>query len=181
MTFNISDHQRQTARLPGYDYSQAGGYFVTICAYKRIPIFGNIVLGKVVLNDCGKTVADSWLETNDIRPQIEICDFIVMPNHLHGVVMIRPDCRGTQMRARPVEKFGSPTSDSISSIIRGFKSATTKRINELRQSPGLPVWQRNYYEHVIRDEADMSRVCEYIGQNPARWAEDEENPECIKK
>jgi hypothetical protein len=101
-----------------------------------------------------------------------------MPNHLHGIIVING--RGTARRAPTGERFGKPTVGSIPTIMRAFKSACTKRINDMRDARGTPVWQRNYYEHVIRDEDDLSRIRQYILDNPARWAEDENNPERMK-
>jgi len=181
MTFNSGAHHRHSTRLHGYDYSQDGAYFVTICTHNHECSLGETVGNKVVLNDSGTVVQAEWLKTAEMRPNVVLDDFAVMPNHVHGIIVIRRGTRrGTMHRAPTNERFGQPTSDTIPSIIRGFKSAVTNRINEIRQSPGVPVWQRNYYEHVIRDEDDLNRIREYIEFNPLRWAEDEENPNRIK-
>lgn len=106
--------------------------------------------------------------------------FVVMPNHVHGIIALADhDGRGTSQRGPTIERFGKPTSDSIPTILRLFKSATTKRINEMRDTPGLPVWQRNYYEHIIRNESSLDRIRQYIFDNPARWAIDRENPQAV--
>ncbi|MCK8603108.1 transposase [Desulfoferrobacter suflitae] len=166
---------RRSIRLKGYDYAGAGAYFVTICAQNRECLFGKIVDGKMVLNDAGEIVADEWIKTGDIRDKIILDEWVVMPNHFHGILVI-DDRRGTARRAPTVEQFGKPVSGSIPTIIRAFKSAVTKRINEMRKTPGVKIWQRNYYEHVIRNDNELNRIREYITNNPAQWETDQENP-----
>jgi len=170
--------RRRSRRLKGYDYSQSGAYFITICTHNRECTFGHILDGEMGLNDAGRIVAEEWMKSADIRNEIELDAFVVMPNHVHGIIVI--DCRGTARRAPTYERFGKPAAGSIPTIVRAFKSACTKRINELRGAPGAKLWQRNYYEHVIRDESDLNRIRQYILDNPARWAEDENNPERMK-
>jgi len=102
-----------------------------------------------------------------------------MPNHIHSIIILVDGGRGTLQRAPTAEQFGKPTSDSIPTIVRLFKSATTKRINELRNTPGIPIWQRNYYEHIIRSEESLNRIRQYILDNPARWAFDRENLQVV--
>ena len=126
------------------------------------------------LNAAGWIVQDEWTRTAVIRVRVILDAFIVMPNHFHGIILI--ECRGTLQRAPTLEQFGKPTSDSIPTIIRLFKSATTKRLNALRDTPGIPIWQRNYHEHIIRDESEFNRIREYVINNPAGWDKDEENP-----
>ena len=169
-------HHRRSIRLKGYDYSQPGAYFITICAHNRKPLFGNVVKGKMRLNALGEIVRHEWLRTADIRPNVELDAFVLMPNHIHGIIILHDDGRGTLQRAPTTEQFGKPTSNSIPTIVRLFKSVTTKHINEIRRTPGAPVWQRNYYEHIIRDSESMNRIQEYITQNPLRWHLDRENP-----
>jgi putative transposase len=141
------NRQRHSIRLPEYDYSQAEAYFVTLCVHERACLFGEIVGGAMQLNECGALVASEWSRTAVIRPQVVLDEFVVMPNHFHGIVMLEVSRRGVLPYARP--SFQSP-SQTIGAVIRGFKSATTKRINEIRGTVGVAVWQRNYYEHVIR-------------------------------
>ena len=175
MGFDPDKHHRRSIRLAGYDYSQMGAYFVTVCAHDRRCLFGVVEDGAMRLNGLGEIVADEWAKTAEMRRRISVDAFVVMPNHLHGILVIN-DCRGTLQRAPTTEQFGRPTSDSIPTIVRLFKSATTKRINQMRGMPGFPVWQRNYFEHIIRDEAECGHARDYIEMNPARWAEDMENP-----
>jgi putative transposase len=167
------NRQRHSIRLPEYDYSQAEAYFVTLCVHERACLFGEIVGGAMQLNECGALVASEWSRTAVIRPQVVLDEFVVMPNHFHGIVMLEVSRRGVLPYARP--SFQSP-SQTIGAVIRGFKSATTKRINEIRGTVGVAVWQRNYYEHVIRHENELTRIREYVVNNPLQWSLDRENP-----
>ncbi|MCP9448369.1 MAG: hypothetical protein NNA22_12480 [Nitrospira sp.] len=168
---------RRSIRLKGYDYSQAGAYFITIVTQDRACLFGDGVGGEIRLNGLGEIVRQEWLRTGHIRPNVELDAFVVMPNHVHGIIVLHGDGRGTLQRApTTVERFGKPTSNTIPTIVRLFKSATTKRINERRGTPGAPIWQRNYYEHIIRDDESLNRIRQYIAENPLRWHLDRENP-----
>lgn len=126
------------------------------------------------MNRCGEVVREEWLRTSQLRPAIVMDEFVVMPNHLHGILIIT-NSRGTCN----VRQFGKPTSNSIPTIIRLFKSAVTKHLNELRGTVGVPVWQSNYYEHIIRNERSMNHIRQYIANNPLRWTSDRENPQAI--
>lgn len=165
---------RQSIRLQNFDYSQSGAYFITICTYNRNLLLGEVVNGVMVLNEFGRIAVDEWLATQTIRENIIIDKFVVMPNHIHGIIIIR---RGTLQRAPTPEQFGKPTSNSIPTIVRGYKSTVTKQINQLRQTPGANIWQRNYYEHIIRNDDDLAQIREYIVNNPMNWHLDNEYPE----
>jgi len=173
MTLNSDRHRRRSIRLKYYDYSQAGAYFVTICTYNKKCLFGEVIDGKMVLNQFGKVVEREWLRTTEIRPNMQLDKFIIMPNHMHGIVIIDESNVGATGRS-PLPK--GPTPKSIGAIAAGFKSVATRRINDLRGTPYTPVWQRNYYEHVIRNEDDLSEIREYIVNNPMKWDLDVENP-----
>ena len=121
------------------------------------------------------------MKTAELRPDVELGTSIVMPNHFHGIIVINDDCRGTARRAPTVSRFGKPVAGALSTVVRSFKSAVTKRINEIRRTPGMTVWQRNYYEHIIRNDGDLNKIHEYILYNPAKWTEDEENPACANR
>lgn len=176
MTDRAFDRQRRSIRLPHYDYARCGAYFVTICVHNRIALFGRIVGSDVCLNEFGQLVCSEWQRTPVVRPNVELDEHVIMPNHLHGIVKIMQPGRGVLPYAHCGP--GSP-SQSLGAIVRGFKAATTKYINEIRQTPGARVWQRNYYEHVIRNEKELERIREYIANNPAQWALDRENPEAV--
>ncbi|MCK5119821.1 MAG: transposase [Candidatus Latescibacteria bacterium] len=184
MKFNREIHRHRSIRLKGYDYSQAGAYFVTVCIEDRECLFGDIVEGEMLANDAGRMVEMVWNQIPDHFPGVAIDGFQIMPNHIHGIVVIVTDgrgtayCRGTACRAptASVEQFGKPVSGSLSTIVRSFKSAVTKRINETRNAHDAKLWQRNYYEHIIRDENELNRIREYIVNNPMNWESDCENP-----
>src|SRR3989339_955558 len=216
---------RRSIRLPGFDYSEYGYYFVTICTYNREPLFGEIINGKIKLNDAGRIVFDEWNNTANIRKNVELDIFTVMPNHFHAIIKInRPvgayghtpiSTNANEDRAyintpnedrayintpnedrayinTPNEDrayINTPNEDrayintplqspknNLGAIIRGFKSATTTKINLLLNSPGVPVWQRNYYEHIVREEDELNNIRQYILENSHSWVRDENNP-----
>lgn len=189
MEFSPKIHDRRSIRLQGYDYTQAGAYFVTIVAWRREMLFGEIVDGEtpqgghVVLNDLGKIVHTEWERTAAVRPHVELGAFVVMPNHVHGILVFTDNVMndvnvGATRRVAPTRHTLQP--GSLGAVIGQFKSIVTKRINRLQNVAGRPIWQRNYYEHIIRNEHEMDRITRYIESNPTRWAEDEENPGRIK-
>ncbi len=170
---------RRSIRLKGFDYTQPGSYFVTIVSYRRLSIFGKIIDGVMHLNAWGKIANAEWLKTAEIRREIALDEFIVMPNHFHAIVNI-VDCGNGLVGAtgrsplRPGTPRG-PANKSLSSLIAGYKSAVTTRINQLRGTPGAPVWQRNFHEHIIRNPDELSRIRKYIRNNPMQWETDDEN------
>ena len=175
-------HHRRSIRLRGYDYTSPGAYFVTITTWERGCLFGAVVPTGMVLNDLGDIVASEWRRTAEIRPEIRLDEFVVMPNLMHALIVIRDV--GAHGRAplrtgnQPVVPTRQPR--SVGSLIAGFKSAATRRVNEARNTPGVPVWQRNYYERIIRDDEELDRVRQYILDNPAKWNEDPENSATAK-
>jgi len=165
--------RRRSIRLREYDYRQPGAYFITVVAHGRAVLFGEIVGGETRLNEYGRIVEDEWQKSSIIRREIELDAFVVMPNHIHGIVNIIDADVGATGRS-PLRS--GPPARSLGAFIAGFKSAVTKRINEIRQTHGAPVWQRNYYEHIIRGDGELLRVREYILNNPLDWENDRENP-----
>lgn len=182
MKYDSFKHHRRSIRLKGYDYTQAGVYFVTICVAQRECLFGEIVDGEMRLNEYGRIVAEEWARTATMRSNVELGEFVVMPNHAHGIIVLTDNDVGARRRLAPTtEQFGKPIAGSLPTIIRAFKSAVTYRINILRQTSGAPVWQRNYWEHIIRNERELERIRAYIINNPANWSIDEENPSSMCK
>jgi len=181
MTYNPDVQHRCSIRLKDYDYAQAGAYFITICTYNKESIFGNVINGEMMSNEYGQVVEREWLKTTQIRTDMELDEFIVMPNHIHGIFVIIESPVGAHSRAPSHTQHGCvPTQRkprSLSSFLAGFKSAVTRQINELRGMPYVPLWQRNYYEHVIRNENDLAEIREYIVNNPLKWDLDSENPQ----
>jgi len=183
IVFESAPRNRRSIRLQGYDYSQAGAYFVTICTHNKACVFGDVVDGEMRLNEYGAIVKDEWLRTDTLRENVVIDEYIIMPNHIHGIVIIMGDGRGTLQRAStgPIRATHrvAPTargliSNSIGAIIGQFKSIVTKDVRKM----GFRYfkWQRNYYEHVIRNEDKLNRTREYVLNNPLQWQFDRENP-----
>ena len=191
MKYDPQKHHRRSIRLKEYDYSQAGAYFVTIVAWQREMLFGEIVDGEIVLNDFGKIVSEKWQWLESQYPYIELGAWIVMPNHFHGILVIHDDGRGGS-RSAPMDDISNairgdsriaPTPikhKPLGGLIGAFKTVSTKQINLLRDTEGQVVWQRNYYEHIVRDEHEMDRITRYIESNPSQWSEDDENPNNVR-
>jgi REP element-mobilizing transposase RayT len=154
---------RRSLRLRNYDYAGNGAYFVTLCVHRRQPLFGRIVDGAVRLNDAGRVAHDEWLSIAQIRPGVTADIFVIMPNHMHGIIVIASSAiLDSPCRRRSL----------LGDIVRGYKSAVTGRLRALSNTPELVVWQRNYHEHVIRNEASFTQIAEYIQTNPLKWVED---------
>ncbi len=165
---------RRSIRLKGYDYSQPGIYFITICTYHRMHLFGKIHNGEMSLDARGRIAWNEWMITPDLRPNIGLDAFVVMPNHIHGIIIVGADCirphENHPITHTPDESMQSdPT---IGAIVRGYKSTVTKQINNFWNTIGHPVWQRNYYEHIIRNEYEYQNIANYIRNNPACWNND---------
>src|SRR5512138_1064711 len=184
--FDPQEHHRHSIRLPNYDYSQPGAYFVTIVTWHRECLFGEVVDGEMRLNKFGLVTKEQWEKLPKRFPNIELGAFVIMPNHMHGIIVIT-DGRGTAenpsnlgseatRRAPTREQFQKPVKGSIPTIVRSYKSAVSYRINLMRGIQDVPVWQRNYYEHIIRNDRDLQNKTDYIEANPMLCAEDHENP-----
>lgn len=193
--FTPDIHHRRSIRLNDYDYSQAGAYFVTACNQGRESLLGEVMDGEMILNDAGRMVEQWWLELNNKFPDIKTDTFMVMPNHFHGIIMIvgaalkpaQNDTVGAALCGRPGFTEGQPhgVAPTLGTIMDWYKTMTTNEyIRHVKQDNWLPfpgkLWQRNYHERVIRNDEELNRVREYIMHNPARWAEDEDNPMNIK-
>lgn len=160
MPYNKAIHNRQSIRLKGFDYSQEGHYFITICTQGQQPLFGEIIMKEMVMNQIGKIVNDQWFQLPARFKGIQLDTFVVMPNHIHGIITI--------LESLPDQTIGK--------IIGAYKSLAANEYIKLCKANSLPVeklWQRNYYEHIIRDEEDYSRIVEYIENNPLKWNEDQ--------
>jgi len=180
LIFMQSSLNRHTNRLKYYDYSSPGAYFISVCTYKRKPKFGEIINSKMIHNSFGKIAEEEWLKTFTLRPYLIIDEYVIMPNHLHAIIWISEPKEGTARRA-PTNEFSKPVAKSLSSVIRSYKAAVTKHYTELYIARSEPVWQRGYYEHVIRKVESLDKIRQYIANNPANWAIDKENPFKRKK
>ena len=170
-----TNFRHRSVRIPGYDYSQPGAYFVTICTLHKALIFGKISQGIVHLSKLGEIASQELERLPGKFPGIRTDTFVVMPNHIHLLVTISANNTATQ--ATNTEAFRHPVSGSIPTIVRTYKSAVTRRAAMQRENPLTEVWQRNYYEHVVRTESEKEQIYAYIVSNPDQWDSDDENPE----
>lgn len=183
--------------MRSYDYRSVGAYFITICTHQKEAILAEIVNGAVSPSTLGNVVQECWQQIPDHFPHVDLDEFIIMPNHLHGIIFIKDSDVGAThaspalpalsdladvstsahddraRHASPLQKPG-PVKQSLGAIIGSFKSACTKRINEAWNKVGMPVWQRNYHERIIRNEEELHSLRDYILTNPLRWEGDEE-------
>jgi REP element-mobilizing transposase RayT len=216
MTYNPQKHHRRSIRLKGYDYSQAGLYFITICCQNRECLFGEIANGEMIMNEYGTVAYNEWLKTQEIRNNVELGEFIIMPNHFHAIIRLlgrgelhspemknelhssemknelhSPEMKNELHSSEMKNELHSPEmknvlhspenrgvfdtplrspSQTIGAIVRGYKSSVTKQLGLLGFNKKL--WQRNYYEHIIRNEQSYIKISEYIVNNPANWNND---------
>ncbi len=197
--FNPHKHHRRSIRLKNYDYSWAGAYYVTIVTWHRDFLFGEIVNEEMILNKAGKIVQAEWLELAKRLRYVDLGAFIVMPNHAHGILHILETVGATHQfftetlasktllqnitkdspNGSPLLPRGAKPA-SLGALIGQFKSRATKRLWKIPELSNTPIWQRNYYEHIIRDEQDLKNKTDYIEANPSLWDEDDENPINIK-
>jgi putative transposase len=181
MKFDPKIHHRRSIRLQGYDYSQAGAYYITIVAQERECLFGEIMDATMQLNEYGQFVAETWQWLEQQYPYVELGAWVVMPNHLHGIIILHEygglvgAVREPPLRANPTSTMGAAKPKSLGRLIGAFKTISTKKINILRNTEGAVVWQRNYYEHIIRNDDDYNRIHLYIESNIDNWSTDDEN------
>ena len=168
---------RKVIRLREYDYSQAGGYFITICTYHREYLFGQVINHQMMLNKTGETVKQWWLKLEDKFINVKLDNYVVMPNHLHGIIVVIEKDKVGAIHELPLQSGMILRRQMlIPKTVGYFKMNSAKYINRLRGAMGYPLWQRNYYEHVIRNENELYRITEYIQNNPLKWDLDRENP-----
>jgi len=181
MTLNVMG-ERHSIRLKGFDYGTAGGYYITLCTEDRLPIFGEIIDGNMARSSIGEIVHQEWLRTSIIRPEITLDEFMVMPDHFHAILFIGTIAMGNvgahgcapnpmtgsiqdngdQIQFNPFHR----QKKSLSSLVAQFKATTTRLINELRNTRGIRVWQRGYYDRIIRNEVELDHERKYIRDNP---------------
>ena len=150
--------RRSSPRLTGFDYSQEGYYFVTACTRNQQQRFGTVTDGVMYLSPIGEIVANEWLAIPSYETHVHLDAWVVMPNHLHGIISIHA--------------VGDEQSHGLSTIVSGFKGRVSRQVNQMPQPEGISLWQRSFYDHVIRTDADLDRIREYIANNPARWMDD---------
>ena len=179
MGYNPNIHHRRSIRLKGYDYSQAGLYFITICVQDHVCLFGDIVNDEMVLNTEGIIVEECWMAIPEHFPNVVLHEHVVMQNHVHGIVELQRDNGAenilplrenilNQQQAKRNE-FQKMIPRSIGSIVKGFKIGVTKRTKDVFQ---ISIWQRNYYESIIRNDESYEKISNYIINNPKNWKDD---------
>ncbi len=183
MPFNPETHRRQSIRLKHYDYSKAGFYFITLCIQNKESLFGKILDDQMILNAAGQMIEREWLALKKRFPHIELHEYVVMPNHFHAIIEIRDYLIVIQQKGRPqgYAPTSEPTNKTIGEIVGAFKSITTIKyilgVKTLHwQGFDCKLWQRNYWEHVIRNEQSRSEIAQYIITNPQKWEIDQLRP-----
>ena len=231
MPYNSNIHHRRSIRLKVYDYTQQGAYFVTICTHQRNCLFGEIVDGEIKLNTNGEIARDSWLSIPRHFKNVELDEFVIMPNHLHGIIIIESSevagealanqdlsqsfsevagealanqdfsqlfsevagealanqdfskqqnlsgqCLAPTVHTGETVKINGTKPQSLAAITQNYKSVSTRQINRMNKAKGNVIWQRNYYEHIIRNEEALNNIREYIVNNSINWVKDQENP-----
>ena len=154
MNYDPLIHHRHSIRIKNFDYSGPGAYFFTVVTMNRVVLFGEVIHGEMHLNEIGRIILSAWMDLPNHYLFLELGAFLVMPNHVHAVVILTEDARvGTGLRPAPtVNRHGLPE------IVRAFKSFSARRVNEYLGTPGHAVWQRNYYEGIIRDQEERDRI-----------------------
>ena len=205
--------RRRAMRLPGYDYTQPGAYFVTICVQHRKCLFGTVTDRKLQLNEIGQIIIDCWNHIPQHFPSVELYEYVVMPNHMHGIIawgIPKPEdphppkiaearsprlsqiatpfentknvgARSPRPLKNNLNRINETPSFSLGKIIAYFKYQSTKRINQRYNTPGMRLWQKNYYDHIVRDDPDLQRLREYIQINPMKWELDQLHPDNSSK
>jgi putative transposase len=199
MPYDPAIHHRRSIRLRDYDYAQHGAYYVTICVDQRECLLSRVVGTEIELSDAGRIVAKTWDDLPSRFPTVELDAFVIMPNHVHGILLIidPPEQPGTASSAptnslqdvpefvgaeqalpnnHPHDKSDTIERPTLGRIIQAFKSISAIACNRLLERSGVPFWQRNYWEHVIRDDHDLARLRRYIESNPGKWIDDTLNP-----
>ena len=154
---------RRSIRLSSHDYAGPASYFVTLCTFKRKPLLGKVVEQTVCLSQIGKLVHELWIKTGDLRPGVTLDSFVVMPDHMHAIVLLPNSREAHQKFPRQPRSLGS--------LIAGYKSACTSRVNALFGMTEVEIWQRNYHDRVLRNAQALDRARRYIAANPSRWLE----------
>ena len=197
--YNPQMHNRRSIRFKGYDYTQAGLYFITICCQNRACLFGEIENGKMMLNDAGAIANDCWLNIPNHFPNAILHEYVIMPNHVHGIIELVGANNHSPVSElhSPVSKLHSPKnkknnnsvigdnraknvsplrspSKTVGSVVRGFKIGVTKWMRQ--NTDTFYIWQRNYWEHIIRDDISYENISQYIINNPTKWNNDKLNP-----
>jgi len=177
MSTNNPKLRRRSIRLPEYDYSQEGAYYITICTQGRRCMFGEIRNSKIILSECGRIVDDRWQHMPERYYGVILDEYVIMPNHIHGIIIIGGNVNNGVGAIHELPLRIKRRGMILSKIIGYFKMNSAKQINQIGNTTGQTVWQRNYWEHVIRNEKSLHKIRGYIRDNPWHWAVDDENPQ----
>jgi putative transposase len=170
MPFDPTRHHRRSIRLAGYDYTQAGAYFVTICTHRREPLLASISASEHTFTQVGQCVARCWLALPRHFPHATLDAWVLMPDHMHGIIILR-DVNHESVVPPPSGRPNGTRPNSLNAVIQNFKSISTRKVNQLRHAAGTPLWHRDYYERIVRDDRGLDAIRRYIENNPARWRE----------
>jgi putative transposase len=165
-------HHRRSVRLKGWNYGGSGVYFVTVCTYRRRCLFGDVVNGEMQLDPVGRLVDGIWRSNLTKRAGVDLDIMQMMPNHVHAIIVLAGADK-TDMALSGQD--GTIQPNSLGAVVANVKTVCTRRVNKMRNTPGAPLWQRNYWEHIVRDETELARIRTYIVSNPAVWIEDRLN------
>lgn len=196
MSYQPRRHHRRSIRLAGYDYGSPGAYFFTLCTFEHECVLGQVVNGEMRLSRLGSIVQRCWYSLPRHFPGIALDAFVVMPSHVHGIITIMgadrrgealgesyardgltvPSPNASPLPVPPPDRPSGTQPGSLSAILQSLKSVATRKCNQVRGTPSAALWQRNYYEHIIRNEQELQRTRRYIVENPLHWEQDEDNP-----
>jgi putative transposase len=171
--FNPNRHHRRSIRLDGYDYRRPGAYFTTICTHEREPVLAEIHSGTIRLSKTGQVVVCCWLALPRFFPNVELDSWVLMPDHIHGVILLFNGSNASgadHVIANPSPRPNGTAPSSVPAIIQNFKSVSTRKTNQLLSTSGARLWQRNYFERIIRTDRELDSIRRYIDENSARWA-----------
>jgi putative transposase len=185
MAFNLNSHKRKSIRLKGYDYSKQGLYYITICCHGIQCYFGKIVNNEMILNEYGKIANDEWIKLSERFQNFELNIFQIMPNHMHGIIVLSnvgaplagapDDANATSLKGAAVNPAPTVTMPKVGDIVGAYKSLVANGCLEIFKTKNEimgKLWQRNYYEHIIRNDKSYQRIYDYILNNPANWKQD---------
>ena len=176
MKYNPHIHHRRSIRLQTYDYCQPGAYFVTICTQHRECFLGEVIDGEMQFTIRGIIAGESWFHLPEHFPHVELDEFVVMPNHIHGIVLLIENFPGGDKGAVSAPLRGQHK-QTLGKIVAYYKYQTTKIINQIDGTPRNRIWQRNYYERIIRNTQELENTQQYIITNPQHWTTDKQNPD----
>lgn len=167
----MKQYKNNKPRKKGWDYSQPGMYYITICTHNKKCILGQIQANQMIYSPLGEIVREEWLKSFEIRKELHCLSWVIMPNHIHAILKIDKNQAINRVIQNPGIAYRPPR--SISSFVAGFKSAATKRINQVRETLGADVWQERFNDHIIHDDASYQKIDDYIRNNPSSWENDE--------